>query len=128
MILNSTTKKIQIILAAAKITNDCPVVAAYVDYTSSATTALTTLTNTNGLTAVDIVAAPGSSTTRKINWISICNKDTDFISVTVRLNDNGTTYNYTPGFSLAPNSTLQYTDTRGWIVIDNYGSEQIASG
>lgn len=132
MILNSTTKKIQLILSGlvgdAVATNQLSVVASWVDFTATTTTPGTTLSTSNNETAVDIVAAPGANTQRKVNWISVCNRDTDFVYATVRLNDNGTLYNYVSGLLLAPDSTLQFTDTRGWIVIDCDGNEQVASG
>jgi hypothetical protein len=128
MILDTTTKKIQLLLGATVATTQCSITASWVDFTSTDTTPGMTLSTSNNTTAVDIVAAPASSTQRKVNYISVCNRDTDFVSVTIRLNDNGTTYNYVASLMLAPNSTLQYTDTRGWVVIDAAGNVVIATG
>jgi hypothetical protein len=126
MILNTTTKKIEVLLAAAP-TTELSVTVDYVDFTSSDTVPGLALSLTNGTTPVDILASPASSTQRKVNGITICNRDVDFARVTVRLNDNSTTYDYTT-ISLPPGSTLQFTDTQGWLVIDAKGSIQVASG
>jgi len=122
MILNATTKKIQILLGAAVAANQCPVVVDYVDFSSTATTPGLQLSNSNSTTAVDIVSAPAASTQRKVNLITVCNKDTVVVVVTIRLNDNGTTYNYLSGLVLPPNCTLQFTDMDGWSILNPDGS------
>ena len=122
MILNATTKKVQILLRSAVTANQCPVVVDYVDFSSTATTPGLQLSNSNSTTAVDIVSAPAASTQRKVNLITVCNKDTVVVVVTIRLNDNGTTYNYLSGLVLPPNCTLQFTDMDGWSVLNPDGS------
>ena len=122
MILNATTKKVQILLSAAVVTTQCSVVVDYVDFTSAAITPGNQFSNTNSTTAVDIINAPAASTQRKVNMITVCNKDTDSVAVTIRLNDNATTYNYVSGISLAVGATLQFTDTDGWSVLNSDGS------
>ena len=128
MFLNATTRSLQISLGAAKATNDCPVVVDYVDMTTTDTTPGVQLSKTDGTTQVTILSAPAASTQRKVNFISIANADTDFVTVTVRLNDNGTPYNYVSALLLPPNATLQYTDARGWVVIDAGGNMVVATG
>jgi hypothetical protein len=65
----------------------------------------TSVSNLNGATAVDVVAAPAASTRRLIRTLTICNIDTASVTVTVQYNDNGTIY---PMFvrTLAVNETL----------------------
>jgi hypothetical protein len=126
MILDSTTRKLQILLGATVNANQLPVTVDYVDFTSTTTTPAVQLSTTNSATAVDILSAPAASTQRKVNLITVANKDTDFVSVTIRLNDNATMYNYVASMALAPNSTLQFTDTRGWSIIDSNGNVLIA--
>ena len=125
MLLDATTRKIQIVLAGAITTNQLNVCAAYVDMTSSATTPGTKVANSNSTTAVDVVDAPGSSTQRKVNSISIYNADTASATVTVRYNDNSTPY---PIVKVAVPSgyTLQYADTEGWTMISSSGIIQVA--
>lgn len=44
----------------------------------------------NNTTPVDVVAAPGASTRRVVRNITVKNKDTASVTVTLRYNDNGT--------------------------------------
>ena len=127
MILNATTKKVQILLGSAVTANQCPVVVDYVDFTSTTTTPGSQLSNTNSTTAVDVVNAPAASTQRKVNLITVCNKDTADVAVTIRFNDNGTTYSYLTALALPVGSTLQFTDTEGWSVINAAGNVQLSA-
>lgn len=128
MILDTTNKKVQFLLDANVASSQLNITADWVDITSTTTTPGSTFSTSNNVTAVDIIPAPSASTQRVVKYISICNTDTDFVNLTVRLNDNGTTYNYVGSFLLAVNSTLQYTDAAGWTVIDAAGNIVIATG
>jgi len=44
----------------------------------------------NGVTAVDIVAAPAASTQRVVRNVSFFNRDTAAVTITLRLDDGGT--------------------------------------
>ena len=92
MILNTTTKKLQIVLTAAKTTTDMSVSVDWADITATTITAGNTPSLSNGTTVSDILAAPAASTERKINSIVIYNADTASKTVHVILNDNGTSY------------------------------------
>lgn len=121
MIFDATTRKLQVVLAGAKATNDCPVTVDYVDVTATSMTAGFTPTNTNGVTAVDVLAAPAASTQRKVNGITLYNADTASITATVRYNDNATLYTLWKG-TLAVGDTLNFTDTAGFFVVDASGN------
>jgi hypothetical protein len=121
MILDATTRKLQISLAATVATNQLPVVVDYVDMTASATTPGVQASVTNDGTAVDILGAPGSSTQRKVNGVSIFNADTAAVTVTVVLDDNGTDYQIINAMALAVGDTLTYTDVDGWVVSNRTG-------
>ena len=127
MFLDTTTRKLQIVLAGAKTTNDCPVVVDYVDITTTTATPGNTPSNSNGVTAVDILAAPASSTQRKVNYLSVNNVDTASITATIRLNDNGTLYTIVK-IALAVGDTLTYTDPTGWYAMDNAGNYKTVAG
>ena len=129
MILATTTQKLQILLGGTVATNQLPVLVDYVQFTTSATTPALSPSLTNNTTAVDILAAPGASTQRKVNSINVQNADTAAVAITVRLNDNGTTYDLITGMSLAVGATLQYTDRQGWEVITrDGGTEELRTG
>lgn len=127
MFLDATNRKIQVILAGAKNTNDCPVVSDWVDITTTTMTPGCTVINTNGATAVDIVGSPGASTQRKVNYISIHNADVVATTATVRYNDNTTLYTLVKVI-LAVGDILIFTDPGGWFVQDANGNRKQVSG
>jgi hypothetical protein len=116
MLLDATTKSLEMLLAAAVTTNQLPVVAFYVDHTTTAATPGEADTQSNSTTAVSIVAAPGASTQRQIKSISIFNADTVAATVTVRLNNNST-YRNIVKLTLQPDQTLLYLPETGWTVV-----------
>lgn len=114
--LNLTSSaKLQVILAAAKTTNDCPVAISARDG-SSLIPIPPVLTNTNGVTAVDLIGDSGLVQNRIIDAISIYNADTVDSVMTIRYNVSGTTY-IIGVFTVKPGQTLQYEDQLGWAVI-----------
>ena len=121
IVLDSTLRKLQIVLVSAKATNDCPVVVSYADVTTTTYTPGSSNTATNGTTAVDVVAAPGASTQREIKLLLIQNADTALIDVIVRYNDNGTTRDFYT-CTLQVNEQLQYADGEGFCVFDAAGN------
>jgi len=92
--LNTTLRKLQVVLSGAITTNQLPVIVHYQDYRTQdgATSFGSYQVNTNNTTAVDILAAPTSGTLRTVKEITIQNADSATATVTVRYNDNGTTY------------------------------------
>jgi len=124
MILGSTLKKLQVVLTAAMTTANMPVVVDYVDLVGLASgIADSQLSNTNGVTRVDILAAPAASTQRKVNSISIVNRDSATKTVSVIFNDNGTDY-YLATAILDSGDSLSYTDTSSWTVTTSDGSKK----
>lgn len=116
MYLDSTLRKMQVVLGAAKATLDCPVLVDYVDITATTTTPGLYPSLTNGTTAVDMLPAPAASTQRKVNGVSIHNKDTASINVQINLLDNATSYQIID-LVLPIGDTLGYTDTQGWYTV-----------
>jgi len=110
IILDSTTKKLEVVLSGAVATNQLPIVASYVEENST-THALNALaendTATNNTTAVVAVAAPASGFTRQVKSLTIYNADTAAVIVTVRYNNNATT-RVLCTTTLAVGDTLQY--------------------
>ncbi len=92
MILTTTTQKLKVKLATTVAANQSPVIVDYVDLTTTSTTPGMTASTTNNTTFVDILAAPASSTQRKVNSINIRNADTSSISVTIVFDNNSTEY------------------------------------
>lgn len=124
--LDATNRKLQAVLAGAITTNQLPCTVSYSDKTSTDYVGATQLTNTNSTTAVDICAAPGASTVRDIDYLSIRNRDTAAATVTVMLDDNATDYEIVKA-TLAVGDQLVYTHGDGWRVIDTDGNLKTGS-
>lgn len=119
--LDATNRKLQAVLAGAITTSQLPCTVSYSDKTSTDYVGATQLTNTNSTTAVDICAAPGASTIRDIDYLSIRNRDTVAATVTVMLDDNTTDYEIVKA-ALAVGDQLIYTHGDGWRVVDADGN------
>lgn len=124
MLLDSTSKSLEIVLAGAITTNQLKVVSEWVDMDASATTGGSTVAVTNSTTAVTIVAAPAASTQRRILGVNVYNDDTVSATVTVRVNNSGTMYQCVK-IAVPSGYTLQYTDTAGWTLLSSTGSLQM---
>ena len=95
IILDATTKSLEIDLAGAITTNQLDVTCHAVDILDT-TMAVSDIVNTNiatnNTTAVTAMAAPASGHTRTIKSLSVYNKDTASATVTVQINFNATIY------------------------------------
>lgn len=121
IVLTATTDKIQAVLGGAVTANQLQCFSSWRDITTSTYTPGRTLVNTNNTTDVDIVGAPGSSTQRVVDHISIYNPDTAAATVTVKFDANGTEY-ILEKVQLQTLEKLEYTNDGGWRVITNLGS------
>lgn len=125
--LDQTTRKLQAVLSGAVTTNQLPCMVSYSDDNGTTYVGGTQLTNTNSTTAVDICAAPGASTVRDIDYLSIRNRDTAAATVTVMLDDNSTDYEIVKA-TLAVGDSLIYTHGDGWRTIDSSGNLKTVAG
>jgi len=125
IILDATTKSLEVDLDGAIATNQLPIVASFVDVTTTTYAPGATDTETNNTTAVTAVAAPAASTQRQVKLLTIYNRDTAVAIVTVQLNNNATLRTLIK-VTLAVGDTLVYTDGEGWRVVTASG--QIKSG
>ncbi len=126
MILDATTKKLEILLGGAVTANQLPFQCEWIDNTSTASTPGTNGGLTNGATAVDLVGAPLASTQRIVRAINIFNADTAVAIVTVRFNDNATLRTLKL-CSLAVGDTLHWSAEDGWEVTDSSGNKKNGS-
>jgi hypothetical protein len=127
IVLDTTTRKLQLKLAGAKATNDCPSVATYVDVATSTYAPGSNNAVTNGVTAVDIVAAPAVSTQRQVKLLSVQNEDTAEITLSVIYNDNGTQRTMWKGL-MSVGDNLLYTDGHGFNLYDSAGQLKTVQG
>jgi hypothetical protein len=117
MILDATTKSIQVILGEVKTTNDCDITAAWGDYVGQSFVPGANDTATNGTSAVTLVAAPIAGVQRLCTEITFHNNDTVTHSVSFELLDTATTriFRYNASvpaggdFSYVPGSTVAAT-------------------
>jgi hypothetical protein len=123
MILDTTSKSIEVILGAAVVANQAQISASYADIDSATFVPGESDTVSNGTTAVTVVAAPAASKQRQLKYLSVYNADTASITVTVRLNNGGTIRNAS-SYILSPQQTLQYTPDQGFFV----GQPNLANG
>ncbi len=120
MVLDSTSKTLEMVLGASITTNQLPVYVSYADITTTAFTPGSSDTQSNNTTAVTIVPAPAASTQRQVKSIMIYNQDTASATLTVRLK-NGATLRQLVLITLQSGQTLQLSDN-AWSVIDQNGN------
>lgn len=116
LVLDATTKKLQAKLGEVISTAQPVVVASWADMTTTAFTPGETDTTMNGTTAVDIVAAPASSTQRLLREIFIYNNDTIAHTLVVIYNNNGTLRTFSPNTSVPAGSVLYWSTESGWKI------------
>jgi len=90
IVLDTTTKKLQLILSAAPATTQPDWVVNYADANPPAFVEGSSGGTANGTTAVDIVASPAASTRRVVSEVTVYNADTATVTAILRYNDNGT--------------------------------------
>jgi hypothetical protein len=106
LVLDATTKTITAVMSGAAATNNPEYTVAYADSTSSSLTEGAGDGALNGTSLVTIVSAPGASTRRVIKWITIQNKDTAPVTVTIAYaNSSGSTSRQIAKVTLAVNDT-----------------------
>jgi hypothetical protein len=90
LVLDATTKSIVVVMSGAAATTNPDFTAAWAD--NNGTTFIEGATDgaLNGTNSVTLVAAPASSTRRTIKTITIENKDTAAVTLTISYNNNGT--------------------------------------
>lgn len=125
ILLDATTKSLQVLLGGVVTTNELVYVAGYADLSATGTTLGESDGLTNGATAVTPVAAPAASTVRKVTFLNIYNIDTASATVTVRVNNNGT-FRTLAKVTLAAGYTL-VMNNNGWGVVNASGALQSGS-
>jgi hypothetical protein len=106
LVLDATTKTIQAVMSGAAATSNPEFTVAYADSTSSTLTEGASDGALNGTTAVTLVSSPGSSTRRVVKWITIQNKDTAAVTVTLAYaNSSGSTSRQIAKVTLQVNDT-----------------------
>jgi hypothetical protein len=121
MFLDSPLKSFEVYLGGAVAANQLPVYASYIDHTSTAATPGASDTQTNGVSVVTVVAAPGATTQRQVKTLTVYNADTAAATVYLRLNNNST-MRLIRRATLNPGETWAYTQETGFQVLDIMGA------
>lgn len=120
MILLTNTTEILELLTSEATSTDYYI--SFVDSTSSAFTPGQSNGNIASATTTTILAAPASSTTRQVKFISIRNRSTTASqTVTIKHDTSGTERYVTADVTLAAGETLEYNDGSGFIVRNKSG-------
>lgn len=128
IVLDATTKSLQILLGGAVTTNQLVFTASYADYIASPA-AFTPGANdgaTNNTTAVTLVAAPAASTQRQVKRINVYNADTAQATVTIRLNNGGTLRTMLT-VTLQTGERIEYEDAEGFRVFTVTGAVKVTA-
>jgi len=128
IILDTTSKSLEVILGGSVSSVEPSWVSAYVEVTT-ATMALDAVSASdgaaNGSTAVTMVAAPASGKVRQVKALYIYNADGAGVTLTVRLN-NGGTFRTLFTAVLATLETLRFSES-GWQVFTADGELKVAN-
>lgn len=112
IILDATTKSLEIVLGGAVTSTQLPFVLGYVDLLSADQSVSAVGSNdgaSNSTTPVTILAAPAAGHTRQVKFLSVQNADTFEAVLTLRYNDGGTPRTILK-ITLAIGDNLIYTD------------------
>lgn len=90
LVLDATTKSIVVAMSGAAATTNPDFTAAYADNNGTTFTEGANDGALNGTNSVTLVAAPAASTRRTIKSLTIENKDTAAVTITVSYNNNST--------------------------------------
>ena len=90
LVLDATTKSIVVAMSGAAATTNPDFTAAYADNNGTTFTEGANDGTLNGTTSVTLIAAPAASTRRTIKTITIENKDTAAVTLTISYNNNST--------------------------------------
>ncbi len=125
IILNATTKSLEILLGSAVTTTELPFVLSAVD-TGSTPPLVEVDGTTNGASAVTVLSAPTSTKVKIVKTLTVYNADTVPQIVTVRYNNNGTT-RILVKVNLPIGYTLLYSG-EVFNVYDSAGAQTVVDG
>lgn len=119
--LDTVNRSLTLFLGGAQVSAPLQIIVSYSDQTAATYLGASQLSNSNGVTAVTICAAPAASTIRDIDMVTVLNTDTGSQVVTIQLLDTATTYKII-STTLLVGEKLTYTHGSAWQVLDNTGN------
>lgn len=131
MILDSTTEKITLVLAGATTTTAGDIYGSWTDSDPAATPKFNAGSNTattSGTSSVDVIPVPGAATARRsVDEISVCNNDTQPMTVTIRHSDGATHRRVFGPCTLQVGEKIQYKRDSGWNVFTVTGAVKVTA-
>lgn len=124
VVLNNTSKKLQVLLGGAVSTNELPIVVSYRDIGAVGVSYQSADAISTGGTAVDVLAAPPAGKRYEVEGMSIYNADTATATVTVRQYVNASTTRIIIKAAILTAETLLYSEAQGWHVVDANGNRK----
>lgn len=121
------SKKLQVLLAGAVATSECPITVSYNDRSTSGLNPSSTDSITTSGTAVDVVAAPPAGVRRELTGFTLYNDDTTSVTVTVRVYVNASTTRIVFYGTLLTNESVFYDDNTGWYCVNANGERKLSS-
>jgi len=119
--LDTVNRSLTLFLGGAQVSAPLQIVVSYSDQTAATYLGASQLSNSNGVTAVTICAAPAASTIRDIDMVTVLNTDTGSQVVTIQLLDTAITYKII-STTLLVGEKLTYTHGSAWQVLDDTGN------
>jgi len=126
LILDSTTKTIEVVLGQTVTANQLPVATSYRDITTTDFSPKSNLVTTNNTTETTIVPAPAASTQRVIDYIGVYNADTTAKDVTIQIDVSGANFILIKA-QLGAGERLEYQEGSGWSAYTSNGSIKSAA-
>jgi hypothetical protein len=120
--LDTTTRGLKAVLAGAVAATQPDIAVGFADK-GTAYVQGSHLIAANGTTPVTICAAPAASVVRNIDFLSVRNRDTAQVVITISIDDNGTLFNLIAA-TLETGELLGYTHSSGWYVCTADGSKK----
>src|SRR3972149_10791446 len=120
--LTSINRSLELVLGGAVAANQLDIVVNFIDLRATGTLQGfgSKVSNSNSTTTVTICDAPSSGVTRVIRSISIYNKDTATVTITIKYDDNATEYTIFK-VTLLTLEQAYYEDSTGWQVLSSAG-------
>ena len=134
-VLANTTMKLQVLLAGAVATSECPGTIAFRDIKKDAIGGSARATPVNGAddfittgnTAVDVCDPPPTGIRREVTGLTLYNDDTTSVTVTVRVYVNASTTRIVFYGTLLTNESLFYTEDMGFFALNANGERKLSS-
>lgn len=126
LILKATTDTIKVAMTGAPAVTQPSFYATFRDSADDLSTFVPDFSNgaLSGVTAAAIVPSPAASVRRVVDHITIYNRDTANVELTITLDRNGAA-TVIRRVTVSPNETLEYNDATGWRVLNDAGAVKV---